>query len=396
MIKIEDKSLCCGCGACAAACPVSCIVMKEDAEGFAYPEVNTDTCIDCKLCEHVCPFLATEDRPRGKEGFLVINNNTDERKASSSGGAFSILARAVINNGGSVWGAAIDREYNIRHIEVSNMEGLAALRGSKYVESYLDNSYRLVKERLKTGMQVVFSGTPCQVAGLRRYLGKTYQGLLLIETACHGIASRRVWQQSLSELCQERGIARDEITSINFRDKSTGWEHYSFALTTRNSRYTTRQTAYLRGYGANLFLRPSCYRCHVKAAGSYADITLADAWGIEKESNDACYHDDRGVSFVLPHTEAGRTAVTTMTNCHIEAIDAEKMLEHNRCITQSVTEPKGRTRFFELFLSGTSVARSVAEAAPISPLKRIEQLLAPTLRALGIKGFTNRWRKKKE
>ena len=102
MIKIDDKSLCCGCGACAAACPVSCIVMKEDAEGFAYPEVNTDTCIDCKLCEHVCPFLATEDRPRGKEGFLVINNNTDERKASSSGGAFSILARAVINNGGGV------------------------------------------------------------------------------------------------------------------------------------------------------------------------------------------------------------------------------------------------------------------------------------------------------
>ena len=396
MIKIDDKSRCCGCGACAAACPVSCIAMREDAEGFAYPEADAARCIACGLCERVCPFLATESHPRGKEGYLVINDNASEREASSSGGAFSILARAAIDEGGSVWGAAIDRECNVCHKEVADTDGLQALRGSKYVESYLGDSFRHIKERLTTGKRVVFSGTPCQAAGLRRYLGKPYHGLLLIETACHGVASRRVWQQSLSELCHEQGIAREEITGINFRDKSTGWKHYSFALTTEHGRYVARQTAYLRGYGNNLFLRPSCYRCQVKVAGSYADVTLADAWGIEETSGNVRYHDDRGVSFVLPHTHEGRVAVTAMTNCHTEAIEAEKMLAHNRCITQAVSEPQGRARFFKLFLTGQTIDRCVATAVPINLLKRIEQLLAPILRALGIKGFTNRWREKKE
>lgn len=396
MIRIDDKSRCCGCGACAAACPVNCIVMKEDAEGFAYPIADAARCTGCGLCERVCPFLATEIHPRGKEGFLVINDNAGEREASSSGGAFSILARAAINEGGSVWGAATDRACHIRHIEVRHAEELAALRGSKYVESCLDESFRRIKERLQAGRRVVFSGTPCQVAGLRRYLGKPYRELLLIETACHGVASRRVWQQSLSELCDTKHIDRSEITAISFRDKSTGWKHYSFAVTTTHRKYTMRQTAYLRGYGNNLFLRPSCYRCRVKAAGSYADITLADAWGVEEESTNACYRDDRGVSFVIPHTEKGRAAVTEMKECHIEAIEAGKMLAHNPCITQSVTEPKGRARFFELFLAGHTVDRCVASAAPISLPKRIEQLLTPALRALGIKGFTNRWRRKKE
>lgn len=396
MIRIDDKSRCCGCGACAAACPVHCIVMKEDAEGFAYPEANASACINCGLCEHVCPFLAVENRPRGKDGFLIINDNTHEREASSSGGAFSILARAVLHKGGTVWGAAIDKQCDVRHQEVTDEKGMTSLRGSKYVESYLGESFTKVREQLKAGQHVVFSGTPCQVAGLRRYLGKTYDNLLLIEIACHGVASRRVWKQSLSELCHEKGIALDEITGINFRDKSTGWKHYSFAITTQHRKYTTRQTAYLRGYGANLFLRPSCYHCHVKAMGSYADVTLADAWGVEEVCPEPRYRDDRGVSFVLPHTEAGRAAVAAIPGCHIMAVDAKEMLAHNHCITQSVAEPKGRTRFFELFLTGSTVAHSVATAAPIPLLRRIEQLLAPVLRALGIKGFTNRWRRKKE
>lgn len=312
------------------------------------------------------------------------------------GRSFLYLGTGAISEGGSVWGAATDRACHIRHIEVRHAEELAALRGSKYVESCLDESFRRIKERLQAGRRVVFSGTPCQVAGLRRYLGKPYRELLLIETACHGVASRRVWQQSLSELCDTKHIDRSEITAISFRDKSTGWKHYSFAVTTTHRKYTMRQTAYLRGYGNNLFLRPSCYRCRVKAAGSYADVTLADAWGVEEESSNACYRDDRGVSFVIPHTEKGRAAVTEMKECHIEAIEAGKMLAHNPCITQSVTEPKGRARFFELFLAGHTVDRCVASAAPISLPKRIEQLLTPALRALGIKGFTNRWRRKKE
>ena len=175
MIKIDDKSRCCGCGACAAACPISCIVMREDTEGFAYPEADAARCIACGLCERVCPFLATESHPRGKKGFLVINDNDGEREASSSGGAFSILARAAIDEGGSVWGAAIDRECNVCHKEVADTDGLQALRGSKYVESYLGDSFRHIEERLKAGKRVVFSGTPCQVAGLRRYLRKPYR-----------------------------------------------------------------------------------------------------------------------------------------------------------------------------------------------------------------------------
>ena len=221
--------------------------MKEDAEGFAYPIADAARCTGCGLCERVCPFLATEIHPRGKEGFLVINDNAGEREASSSGGAFSILARAAISEGGSVWGAATDRACHIRHIEVRHAEELAALRGSKYVESCLNESFRRIKEQLQTGRGVVFSGTPCQVAGLRRYLGKPYRELLLIETACHGVASRRVWQQSLSGFCDTKHIDRSEITAISFRDKSTGWKHYSIAVTTTHRKYTMRQAANLRG-----------------------------------------------------------------------------------------------------------------------------------------------------
>lgn len=189
MIQIKDKSACCGCSACVQSCPKQCIVLKEDKEGFLYPVVNQTLCIACGKCEKVCPELHPFDAVQPLMVYAAKHPDESVRAESSSGGIFTLLADAVIDDGGVVFGARFDTDWSVVHDFTETHEGLQAFRGSKYLQSRIGNTYQLAEKFLKAGRKVLFSGTPCQIAGLKRYLHKDYENLLAIDFVCHGVPS---------------------------------------------------------------------------------------------------------------------------------------------------------------------------------------------------------------
>ena len=217
---VSDKSLCCGCSACYDACPKSAITMIEDKEGFLYPAIDEDKCIDCKLCEKVCP---TKNKKKNKsllEAYAAYNTDENIRLKSSSGGVFSLIAEYVLRNQGVVYGAAFDENFEVEHLRVASVEELELLRGSKYVQSKLDGIYNLCKKDLEIGKQVLFTGTPCQVSGLKSFLRKEYDNLVCMDIVCHGVPSRMVWRKYLE---YRINFAKSKIVQIAFRLKNEGW-----------------------------------------------------------------------------------------------------------------------------------------------------------------------------
>ena len=242
MIDFFNKSYCCGCEACVQCCPKRCISMHEDKEGFLYPKVDKEACIDCGLCEKVCPIIHQAEPTEPLSSYIAINPNEEIRLHSSSGGIFTLLAEQVIAEGGVVFGARFDENWDVVHAWTDTIEGLAPFRGSKYVQSRIGNTYKETKDFLQQGRKVLYSGTPCQIAGLKKYLRKEYDNLLTVDFICHGVPSPGVWRRYLSELREslraERGDGKntvpssiDElpvITGISFRDKSNGWKKFGF------------------------------------------------------------------------------------------------------------------------------------------------------------------------
>lgn len=199
MIKLEKKSDCCGCAACVQRCPKQCISMQEDEEGFLYPAVDKESCIDCGLCEKVCPILSPSSPHLPHYIYAAKSKDEHIRKHSSSGGVFTLLAEQTINAGGVVFGARFDEKWDVVHDYSETLEGLSAFRGSKYVQSSIDQSYKQVESFLRGGRLVLFSGTPCQIAGLKRFLRKDYENLTTVDFICHGVPSPKVWRMYLKE-----------------------------------------------------------------------------------------------------------------------------------------------------------------------------------------------------
>ena len=266
MINIKNKQDCCGCSACAQRCPKQCISMTEDDEGFLYPQVDSSKCVDCHLCEKVCPVI-NQDEARIPLNVYAANNPDDNiRKESSSGGVFTMLAENTIEQGGVVFGACWDKEWNVKHDYVDKISDLQKFRSSKYLQSVIDDNYLKAEQFLKTGRKVMFSGTPCQVAGLKLFLRKEYENLLTLEIACHGVPSPKVWHNYLTELIDLNKISI--IKSINFRDKKYGWNSYHFSATYINKNGKTvnmsmphGDNSFYRGFLNHLYVRPSCYQC---------------------------------------------------------------------------------------------------------------------------------------
>lgn len=341
MIQISDKHNCCGCNACAQKCPKQCISMFEDEEGFLYPKVDLEKCIDCHLCEKLCPCL---NKLESKEPFVCYaakNNDERIRRESSSGGIFTAIAEKIIENSGVVFGACFDDCWQVVHSYVEKKEGLAAFRGSKYVQSKIGDSFRQVEDFLSKGCVVLFSGTPCQISGLNHFLNKEYDNLLTIEVVCHGVPSPKIWREYLKALKLPR------IGSISYRDKSTGWRGYSFSVKDIEGNFIYKRRAsddkYMLAFFRNLILRPSCFNCPSKAGRSCADITLADYWGIE---HIVPYMDDgQGTSFIGVNTEKGNAFIRGL-NLHIEQTDYHKSVPYNSCIIKSTREPAAKQQFW--------------------------------------------------
>ena len=357
MIRIGDKHDCSGCGACVNACPKECISLRGDGEGFLYPEADPARCVECGLCESVCPFLAAMEAREPSAVYAAVNPDGQERLQSSSGGVFPLLMRAVLEQGGIVFGAAFDEDWSVHHTAVTRLEEMPALQGSKYVQSRTGTCYRAVKECLRQGKRVLFSGTACQVAGLLRYLGKEEENLLTMDVVCHGVPSPRIWQEYLASLHQPA-----PIRSISFRDKQSGWLDYAFSIRYADGsvfREPHGENLYMKGYLKDLFLRPSCHRCKVKGGRCGSDITLGDFWGIGRVSPEL--DDDRGVSMVLPHTPKGLEAVRAAVP-RLVPVTFGQAQRGNAYWAACPPERAWRQVFWRRFLRGEGLAVSVEKA----------------------------------
>lgn len=345
MIEIEDKRNCSGCHSCCAICPLQCISMEPDREGFWYPRVDAEVCTECGLCVKACPIISPTIHNSSVSAFACINRNEEIREKSSSGGVFSLIAEAIITRKGIVFGAGFDKNFDVVHGWTDSIEGLSAFRGSKYVQSRIGNALIEVQEFLKAGRPVLFSGTPCQIAGLRSYLGKDYENLLCIDIVCHGVPSPRVWQRYKKEL-EERNRAK--VKRIAFRRKDCGWKLFSVSFSFDNdTEYSQPLTndIYMKGFLSNLYLRPSCYACHFKSLNRPSDITLADFWGIESVLPHM--DDDKGTSLVLVHTEKGAAMLADLAEKIIcEKVDVNKAISFNSAAVKSVAKNSKREEFF--------------------------------------------------
>lgn len=378
MIEIKDKSKCCGCFGCEQICPKAAITMKNDREGFWYPDIDIKKCINCGLCDSVCPQLHPEKVSESTQVFAAYRKDFEKRLKSASGGIFAVIAEQVIKEGGSVFGAAFNKNFELNHIEVNRIENLYALQGSKYVQSRLSDSYSVVKERLNSGIKVLFSGTPCQVSGLKKFLNKEYENLLTMDLVCHGVPSPKVWKKYISELgngenlisftqrAKENGISKSYL-EFEFSDGKVLKQGYN-------------ENIFMKGFNQNLFLRPSCYDCGFKGTDRCSDITIGDFWGFEKFHPE--FFDDFGISLVMVHSNKGMKALNDASDSlMIMKSTSEEATNENLCITSPVAMNKKRDAFFES-IENNSVIKSIKKYTTKASFKSIfwkvyDSLVAP-------------------
>lgn len=275
--------------------------MSSDEEGFLYPKVDLDKCVDCHRCEKTCPLVEREEIASIPVNILGIRaTNNDILSSSSSGGLFSLLAQSVIANKGYVIAASFDNDNKVIHT-ISN-SSIEQFRGSKYLQSVIGDTFKQAKKLLIKENEVMFVGTPCQVAGLKSYLQKDFPNLYCIDFVCHGVPSPLIWEEYTKTL-------NKDISSINFRDKISGWPNYSFSYIKENVKHVERASTnpYMRGFLHDLYLRPSCHECKFKNFSSGSDLTMSDFWGVWK--NHPAWNDQKGAGIVAVHTNKGENLI---------------------------------------------------------------------------------------
>lgn len=386
MIEIKNKRDCCGCQACAIICPRSCIYMMDDKEGFWYPEVDKDLCIECGLCEKVCPVINQGKLRSPLNVYASINPDNEIRIKSSSGGIFTSIAQKIIVGGGVVFGACWNENWLVHHTYIDNLNELEKFRGSKYIQSNLNKCFVDVRKFLKLDRKVLFSGTPCQIAGLKRYLGREYDNLLCVEVVCHGVPSPKVWMDYLKCLGRKNeDIANNKIVAISFRDKVTGWHKFSFSISCSVNEHvkvvfkeTFNKNSYMKGFLNNLYLRPSCHQCPARSGKSGSDIAIADYWGVSNKNFQL--DDDKGTSLVLIYTAKGQEIYDALNvKSYISSLEAA--VRGNMCIANSVQEPIQRVLFWKEYeIKGVYVIEDICKKISPSLFRRLMKKLKSFVR----------------
>lgn len=347
--------------------------MKEDAEGFLYPQTDVPACIDCGLCEKTCPMLSDTGRENPLDVLAAINQDTDIRDGSSSGGAFTALASKVIADGGVVAGAAFDGRCDVHHEFVSSVAELGRLRGSKYVQSRTENTFGQTAQYLKEGRPVLFSGTPCQIKALRLFLGREYPLLYTVETVCHGVPGPGVWRAYLSDVLgksmssvrhqssirhQSSVLTLDGGLKVCFRDKSSGWKDYHVVIASSGGENILDErhakNRYMRLFLSDIALRPSCYACRAKNGRSGSDISIADYWGADRLMPE--FYDDKGTSLVIINSEKGKrlflSAASSAPGIRYAGTSLDDARKFNAGFSENVRVPYMRPYFFRGFARG--------------------------------------------
>lgn len=342
LYEIAGKRSCTGCGACVCVCPVGCIQMVENKEGFFYPVIDHTQCIGCKKCYEVCP---SEPKDDGNVQTVLAgySHSRDIRLTSSSGGVFTHLAEEILKRKGIVFGVEMQGS-QAAVCAVENIEEISKLKGSKYVQSQVGNTYRQVEKYLKEGRWVLFSGTPCQIAGLYRVLKKEYTHLITVDFVCHGISSPQVLEKYL----KERGSGK-RISEIVFRDKTEGWNKFSMKLKWEDhtvSRTSMEEDLYLQSFLKNLNLRSSCFSCKFRKIHRKSDITLGDLWGVDKIIDG--WTEDLGYSLILIQSKKGKEFLESIKEKIVAVpVELSQVMLHNASLTTSPWDEYSRDLFFK-------------------------------------------------
>lgn len=336
---ICDKKECTGCFACYNICPKKAIEMIEDDNGFIYPRINKEKCIDCNLCRKVCPSLnkATFNSP--KVCYAMQAKDSEKLKESTSGGASTIFAEYILKNDGVIYGAAFEEGFKIQYVRIENIKDLRKIKGSKYVHCYVNDTYKKVKEDLNNKRLVLFTGTPCQIAGLKRYLMKDYENLYCIDIICHGVPSQSYLKDEISSQ-----VLLDNIDEIKFRDD----EKFKLILKSKGEIVLEKNMSdskYYEGFMEAIFYRDNCYQCLYARPERISDITIGDFWGISHEAN-LYKKREHGLSVLLILTEKG---MKLLDEC------AEEMELEERPVSEAVNgnsqlrAPSQKYKYYEKF-----------------------------------------------
>lgn len=396
MIVLTESNDCCGCWSCVTVCPQQCIAMKEDTEGFLYPDIDERICVNCGLCEKVCPVIHQKEERKPLKVYAAKNKDEEIRLNSSSGGVFSLLAEKILNEKGVVFGAKFNENWEVVHAHCESMEGLADFRGSKYVQSRIENTFNEAKEFLNQRRKVLFTGTPCQIAGLKLFLRKEDENLITVDFVCHGVPSPKVWSLYLNSIIApkrnngENSILsslkeKPVITSVSFRDKKKGWKKFGFVVRKSACKAdedtvllseTLDVNLYMKGFLKDLYLRPSCHACPTKCFKSGSDITIADYWGIQNVLPE--FDDDKGVSLVMINNSKGKQYYQNISTESKET-SYEDAYQYNPSIEKSVAMNSNRKYFFNKFTK-QSLSKTILDSTRMSLAKRAKVGIKAVLR----------------
>lgn len=369
MIDKISTDNCVLCKACSNSCPVDAISFTHKQFDFLYPTINFEKCIKCNKCESACPLLNIKSAESKKIAFAGKNSDNNIRLSSTSGGAFDSIANYVLDKNGYICGAVFEDDFTVKHIVSNKYDDIKKMRGSKYSQSDINTVYKEIQTLLNDDRYVLFSGCPCQVAGLKAFLQKDYDSLITVDFICHGIPSANMLK-SYIKLMEDKHNSK--VKQINFRNKSKGWHSSSVKIEFENGKvYTNPITvdAYMNGFLGNTTLKESCYTCSFRDFKSGSDITLGDFWGAETELNNI--DDNKGISAIIANTEKGLDLLNN-TNLSLSECSVDTIIKYNKNIIESPKPNPIREKFYDYAeLNGFDNAiKKYLQETPTEKLKR--------------------------
>lgn len=347
--KTQNKEECCGCSACISICPKKCIEFIEDKEGFSYPSINRDNCIQCGLCERVCPFINHEQLKNLEvENCYALKDKSNQViQESASGGAFSAIIRAFSDETTKIIGVELCDDFCVRHTVAHSINEAKKFSKSKYVESSINGTYIQTKEFLDAGYKVIFSGTGCQIAGLKGYLKKEHENLLTIDLVCHGVPSKKVFKKYLEYIEEVKGSKIEKYT-FRSKNKYLGMvDSHSINIRFQNGdeiHQIAQYDYYMRGFLERLYNRKSCYKCPFADSRRCGDITLGDFWGLSIVNEK--FDSKKGVSLVICNTSKGEKIFSEIKNAEIFKTSLHNAKVENHNLVEPTPMNKDRKMFF--------------------------------------------------
>lgn len=349
MTEICPQEQCTACSACMNICPKDAISMEEKgALGYIYPAINSDLCIDCHLCEQTCPVIHPTELHKPLKAYAAISKDELDLMSSASGGASSVLAQHILSKGGAVYGCIQENYQHITHQRITETTEAYRLKGSKYVQSHIGYIYRQVKQDLESCKLVLFAGTPCQIAGLRKYLKNEYDNLYLVDLVCHGVPSQRLLRDNVEEMVGKEG----EKPYVIFRKKGTKPQdlRYGIFLNENNTIPLKKQLIpyndYITAFMCGITFRENCYHCTYAQSRRGSDITIADFWGLGESE----VPKGSGVSLMMPNTVKGERLITyAAEKLCLEERSVEEAVNGNGQLQHPSVRPSCRDAFMEMY-----------------------------------------------